>query len=83
MKKFLMFSSYLPSILNFRGDLIAAIADRGYEIHILAPDLEQFSEDHDKLMNLSYYVHSVPMQRVGTNPVADVETVIAVLRLIR
>lgn len=82
MKKFLIFSSYLPSILNFRGDLIAAIADRGYEIHILAPDLEQFSKDHDKLMDLSYHVHSVPMQRVGTNPVADIETVIAVLRLI-
>ncbi len=83
MKKFLIFSSYLPSILNFRGDLIASIADRGYEIHILAPDLEQFSEDHDKLMDLSYHVHSVPMQRVGTNPVADIETLIAVFRLLR
>lgn len=83
MKKFLLFSSYLPSILNFRGELIASIADLGYEIHILAPDLEKFSEDYDKLIDLGYHVHSVPMQRVGTNPVADIETLIAVFRLLR
>ena len=44
--KFLMISSFLPSVLNFRGKLLEAIASHGYEI---------------------------PMQRTGTNPLADLK----------
>lgn len=83
MKKFLIFSSYLPSVLNFRGDLISSIADKGYEIHIIAPDLQEYLDDQNKLIEQGYYVHSIPMQRVGTNPVADIETLVAVFRLLR
>ena len=36
--KFLMISSYLPSVLNFRGKLLEAIHAQGLEIHVLAPD---------------------------------------------
>ncbi|MEG2636722.1 MAG: glycosyltransferase family 1 protein, partial [Acinetobacter sp.] len=38
--KFLMISSYLPSVLNFRGKLLEAIHAQGLEIHVLAPDLQ-------------------------------------------
>ena len=50
--KFLMISSFLPSVLNFRGKLLEAIRQQGYEIHIIAPDLTSFSAEHEKLLDL-------------------------------
>ena len=80
--KFLMVSSYLPSVLNFRGKLLEAIHQQGYEIHIIAPDLSSFSDEYQKLRSLGYQVYSVPMQRTGTNPVADLSTLFALYKLI-
>ena len=80
--KFLMVSSYLPSVLNFRGKLLEVIHQQGYEIHIIAPDLSSFSDEYQKLRSLGYQVYSVPMQRTGTNPVTDLSTVFALYKLI-
>lgn len=80
--KFLMISSYLPSVLNFRGKLLEAIHQQGYEIHIIAPDLSSFSDEYQKLLGLGYKVYSVPMQRTGTNPVTDLSTLFALYKLI-
>jgi len=71
--KFLMISSFLPSALNFRGKLLEAIHTQGYEIHIMAPELSSFGEEHNKLKALGYHVHEIPMQRTGTNPLADLK----------
>jgi len=81
--KFLIFSNYLPSILNFRGELLKSIADKGYEIHVLAPNIEMYNEDLIRLSDLGYFVHSVPMQRTGTNPIADAKTLLAAYGIIR
>ncbi|MDO7344518.1 glycosyltransferase family 1 protein, partial [Acinetobacter baumannii] len=70
--KFLMISSFLPSVLNFRGKLLEAIHHQSHEIHIIAPDLELFQPEMDKLKSLGYSVYSVEMQRTGTNPIADI-----------
>lgn len=72
--KFLLICSFLPSIINFRGKLLEAIAAKGYEIHILAPDTDQFQEDFQMLTKLGYHIHNIPMQRAGTNPIADAKT---------
>ena len=71
--KFLMISSFLPSVLNFRGKLLEAISAQGYDIHIMAPELSAFSEEHQKLVALGYTVHEIPMQRTGTNPFSDLK----------
>ena len=81
--KFLICSNYLPHVLNFRGKLLEAIDRLGYEIHILAPDLGLHSKDHNKLLSLGYFVHSIPMQSTGTNPIEDIKTLIAIYRLLR
>ncbi len=47
--KFLMISSFLPSVLNFRGKLLEAISAHGYEIHIMAPEFATFPEEQQKL----------------------------------
>jgi glycosyltransferase involved in cell wall biosynthesis len=81
--KFIIIASYLPSIINFRGKLLEAIATKGYEIHILAPDIEQFQDDCKTLTQLGYQIHDIPMQRAGTNPVADAKTLKALYTTIK
>ncbi|MEN8992291.1 glycosyltransferase family 4 protein [Avibacterium paragallinarum] len=71
--KFLMISSFLPSVLNFRGKLLEAITAKGYEIHIMAPEFPSFPEEQQKLQALGYHLHEIPMQRTGTNPLADLK----------
>ena len=68
-----MISSFLPSVLNFRGKLLDAIQAKGYEIHIMVPELASFQEEYQKLIALGYQVHEIPMQRTGTNPLADLK----------
>jgi len=72
--KFVLILSYLPSVINFRGKLLEAITAKGYEIHILAPDIDQFQDDFQTLTQLGYHIHNIPMQRAGTNPIADAKT---------
>lgn len=81
--KFLIISSFLPSVLNFRGKLLEAIHQQGYEIHIIVPDLTSFPTEHEKLLNLGYYVHEVSMQRTGTNPRSDLKTLLSIYKLIK
>ena len=81
--KFLIISSFLPSVLNFRGKLLESIQLQGFEIHIIGPNLASFPAEHAKLLNLGYYVHEVPMQRTGTNPVADLKTLNSMYTLIK
>lgn len=82
-KKFLIISSFLPSVLNFRGKLLEALKNNGLEIHIFAPDLKDFVEEKTKLESLGYFVHDVPMQRTGTNPTADLKTLFNMYKLMK
>lgn len=81
--KFLIISSFLPSVLNFRGKLLEALKNNGLEIHIFAPDLKDFVEEKTKLESLGYFIHDIPMQRTGTNPTADLKTLLAMYKLIK
>lgn len=81
--RFLLTASYPASILKFRGALIAAIQQSGFEIHIAAPEFNHYPEERDSLVALGYIVHDIPMQRTGTNPVADLGTLFSLYRLIK
>ena len=81
--KFLMICSFLPSVLNFRGKLLEAIADRGFEIHIMAPDLKSFPDETAKLRDLGYHVHWIPMHRTEANPIYDIKALLVIYRMIR
>lgn len=76
MKRFLIFSNYLPHVLNFRGKLLGSIAELGYEIHVVAPALKDHAADHNVLIDLGYHVHQIEMQRTGTNPAKDMKTLL-------
>ena len=78
-----MIASYPASILKFRGALIKAINDKGFEIHIAAPEFEVFPEEYESLTALGYVVHPIPMQRTGTNPLNDAKTLSALYLLMK
>lgn len=69
--RFLIIASYPPSILKFRGSLIEAIQNKGFEIHIAAPEFGNHPEEVTALKNLGYTLHDIPLQRTGTNPLKD------------
>lgn len=81
--KFVIVANYLPHVINFRGKLLEAISNLGYEIHILAPDLVQHEQEFNNLYRLGYYLHEIPLQRTGTNPLTDFRTLLSVYRLLR
>lgn len=81
--KFLIIASSVPSILNFRGELLLALQEAGFEIHIAAPEFTSYPAELEKLHSLGYKVHNIFMQRTGTNPAADAQTFLALYRLMR
>ena len=80
--KLLIIANYLPHVTNFRGKLLEAISKLGYEIHILAPDLDSHPNEYKHLNSLGYHLHSIPLQRTGTNPVVDIKTLIYTYKLL-
>lgn len=81
--KYLIIASYPASILKFRGALIKALQNKGFEIHIAAPEFDVYSEERNNLIELGYIVHDIPMQRTGTNPLNDAKTLSALYLLIK
>ena len=81
--KFLIIASYPASIIKFRGALIKALQDKGFEIHIAAPEFDIFPEEYEDLIALGYVVHPIPMQRTGTNPLNDAKTLSALYLLMK
>lgn len=81
--KFLIIASHPVSVLKFRGKLIEAIKDKGYEIHIATPILEDYPKISKELESLGYITHNIYMQRTGTNPIADAKTLKYLYTLMR
>lgn len=81
--KFLLIASFGESLLNFRGPLIAALQACGLQVHVAAPDLSQGNPIRQRLQSQGVVVHCVALRRTGTNPVADVQTLWSLWRLMR
>jgi glycosyltransferase involved in cell wall biosynthesis len=81
--KILLVAGLADSLINFRGPLMAALQERGLDVHVVAPDLAAQSSTRQQLQALGLTVHEVPMARTGTNPLADLRTTWALWRLMR
>jgi glycosyltransferase involved in cell wall biosynthesis len=81
--KFLLIAGLPESLTNFRGPLIAALQARGLEVHVAAPDMPAESQVRVRLESQGVGVHSIPMGRTGTNPVADARSMLAMWALMR
>ncbi|HEX8419256.1 MAG TPA: glycosyltransferase family 4 protein [Sphingomonas sp.] len=78
MTRVLVIGSLAVSLLNFRGRLLRALVDAGYEVEACAPDHDNEVVRSLAAMGVSF--RRIPMARTGLNPVADVRTLIALYR---
>ena len=82
-KRCLIIASYADSLVLFRGEMIAAIQDKNYEVHVVAPHLNSSNPIKEVLETKGIKTHSVPMNRTGTNPIHDFLTVARLFFLIK
>lgn len=80
-QRFLVVASFAESLLGFRGPLVVALQAQGLQVHVAAPGLQAGHPVRAQLEALGLHVHHVPMQRTGTNPLADAQTLWSLWRL--
>lgn len=80
---FLMVAGFPDSIMSFRGALIAALQADGFKVHVAAPDLPATSPLRRQLEALGVDAHEITLHRTGTNPKADLATLLNLWRLMR
>lgn len=79
----LILASFPDSLIQFRGPLLDEIVKKNHVLHVAAPDLIPGSEISQQLAGRDIQVHSLAMQRTGTNPLIDLKALVAMLALIR
>ncbi|MEO7826264.1 MAG: glycosyltransferase family 4 protein [Allosphingosinicella sp.] len=67
-RKVLLLGSYAPSLINFRGPLIAAMVERGHEVFAAAPDIGP--DIAAKLIAIGATPVPVELSRASLNPLA-------------
>lgn len=82
-EKFLIIASYADSIVLFRGRLIQALVASGCEVHVAVPDNNDLSVVRQTLDGWGVRLHVIPLRRTSTNPVADLELLVALFRLMK
>lgn len=75
MPRFCIISNDLYTVRNLRGDLLSALAQQGYEIHILVPNAAQYSHIKDQFLEQQFYVHDYALQKSGTHPWYELKTI--------
>jgi glycosyltransferase involved in cell wall biosynthesis len=80
-RKVLLLGSYAPSLINFRGPLIAAMAERGHEVFAAAPDIDP--DVAAKLVALGATPVPVVLGRTSLNPLATWRSGRALRTLVR
>ena len=69
MKKFILISPKNRTAYNFRGDLVKAIIDKGYEVIVTGPNMDGV----ENITALGSRFELIPMNKNGVNPVADIK----------
>lgn len=71
-QRVMMIASLGWSLVNFRLDLMRRMRANGHEVIAVAPDLDE--ETRARLQAEGIRTETVPMQRTGLNPLADIAT---------
>ena len=67
-----IFGSYAPSLIAFRGDLIADAVARGHRVYALAPDIDEATAT--RLRDIGAEPVDVPLGRTSLNPFGAMHT---------
>lgn len=76
-----LLGSFAPSLVNFRGPLIAAMVAAGHEVHAIAPEIDEAVAA--QLRGLGAEPHSIALSNAGLNPLATLRTTRDLERLFR
>lgn len=77
--KFLMISPKNRTVYNFRGDLIREIQNKGYEVIVAGPNMEEV----DKVKTLGVRFVEIPMNKTGTSVTGDLKYCWKLYRLMK
>jgi hypothetical protein len=80
-KTVLILGSYAPSLVHFRGALIAAMVQRGHKVFAAAPAIS--ADVAEQLKALGAEPRELPMVNASLNPFAMMESLKEVRRLVR
>lgn len=80
-KRVLIVGSFAPSLMRFRGSLIATMIQRGHSVTAAAPDID--AATMKQLQALGASAREIPLQNASLSPLALVRSVRAVRRLVR
>ncbi len=81
MARIFVLGSFADSLILFRGALLRQMVRSGHEVFACAPDASETVREALEEMGVVY--RNVPLHRTGTNPVKDLRTVGALIRLFR
>lgn len=80
-QKIAVLAGYAPSLLNFRGSLLATLAKAGHQVVACAPGEDERVRSSLQAMGIGY--RPVSLVRGGTNPLQDMSGIVALARLFR
>tara|TARA_R110002126_G_scaffold291199_2_gene450910 strand:+ start:7073 stop:8197 length:1125 start_codon:yes stop_codon:yes gene_type:complete len=67
MNRVFLLSSYFDSVVRFRGELVKSLVSKGLEVNVVSPNIDFSGRDAAYLRSLGVVLHSVKMNRTGTN----------------
>jgi glycosyltransferase involved in cell wall biosynthesis len=76
-----LFGSFTPSLIKFRGPLMAEMVRRGHRVCALGPPTVPDMGAQIRALGAEYV--PMPMQRRGLNPIADVRLILRLARTLR
>jgi glycosyltransferase involved in cell wall biosynthesis len=76
-----LFGSLAASLINFRGPLIREMVRRGYEVHAVAPDIDEATRA--QLVDMGAVPQEVKLGRTSLSPLEAIRTVQELTRLFR
>ena len=77
--KFLLISPKNRTVWNFRGELVRAIAKKGYAVTVTGPD----RTDVDRIRDLGAEFMEIPLRKNGTSILEDLRYCLRLFRLMR
>lgn len=79
--KIMVVGNIAQSLVNFRGPLLRAMVERGHDVVAVGPENDPEYSEALRAMGVKY--RTVPLDRAGFNPIADLRLLFALMRLMR
>lgn len=78
MKNILIAINLDEGLYNFRAELITALIEKGFTVHLALPA----GEFYDKLVTMGCIIHDTAMERRGTNPFKELSLIRSYYRIL-